>query len=502
MSQPENQNPTAPPPWAQSAASTSPTKSWWQEPKTLLPLLLLVAVLAVVVFWLPSQIAPPAVNGAQTAQLSAPAASGGQQPALELPWTEAQLSKQRREAQDILARLLDEQKALEDAAVEQWAAEAYQQALATATAGDELYRQRQFDAAKAQYLAAEQQLAAIIARKPQVVAEQMAIGMKALADHDPEASVSALATVVAIEPDNNEAASALARAQVLEQVLALVKEADQAITLKDLALASEKLTAAAELDSQSELVSQRQAELASLQQQQSFAQRMSSGYSALQANQYQAAIKAFQSALALQPQAADAQSALTQARNAANQSEINNHLAKAQANAREEDWAQAVAEYDLALKQDPTLVATKVDRIKANARLQLDTSMTTLLKDPIRLADNQVYQSAQQTLADAKSLASEGSKLADQVEQLERAMVVAQTPITVTIKSDNQTLVTLYRVKQLGTFEQQSLALKPGQYVLVGSRAGYRDVRKEFTVAVDQAEQIIQIQCNEPVASG
>ncbi|MES2604155.1 MAG: hypothetical protein V4603_04410, partial [Pseudomonadota bacterium] len=45
--------------------------------------------------------------------------------------------------------------------------------------------------------------------------------------------------------------------------------------------------------------------------------------------------------------------------------------------------------------------------------------------------------------------------------------------------------VTLYRVGDMGMFKSQNITLLPGSYTAVGVRAGYRDVRQEFVVALD-----------------
>jgi len=66
-------------------------------------------------------------------------------------------------------------------------------------------------------------------------------------------------------------------------------------------------------------------------------------------------------------------------------------------------------------------------------------------------------------------------------------------------RSDNQTHVILYRVADLGQFEQVSLNLRPGKYVAAGSRSGYRDVRVEFTVTGESKDRTILVRCEEPI---
>ena len=50
-------------------------------------------------------------------------------------------------------------------------------------------------------------------------------------------------------------------------------------------------------------------------------------------------------------------------------------------------------------------------------------------------------------------------------------------------------------------FEQTSISLKPGRYVAVGKRSGYREVRQEFTVGFGLTPESVTVQCNERIAT-
>jgi hypothetical protein len=75
----------------------------------------------------------------------------------------------------------------------------------------------------------------------------------------------------------------------------------------------------------------------------------------------------------------------------------------------------------------------------------------------------------------------------------------AATPLTVRLVSDNATEVSIFRVGQLGKFSTRELELRPGEYVAVGSRPGFRDVRLEFRVAPEIELRPIVIKCEEPI---
>jgi hypothetical protein len=85
------------------------------------------------------------------------------------------------------------------------------------------------------------------------------------------------------------------------------------------------------------------------------------------------------------------------------------------------------------------------------------------------------------------------------VDQLAILLERATSPVNVVFSSDNLTHVVLYRVAELGTFEQTSMRLRPGRYVAAGTRDGYRDVRVEFTITGEPLNEPIVVRCEEPI---
>ena len=86
-----------------------------------------------------------------------------------------------------------------------------------------------------------------------------------------------------------------------------------------------------------------------------------------------------------------------------------------------------------------------------------------------------------------------------QIEQLGQLIELASKPIPVRLESDQITSVTLYRVGSLGAFASKELELRPGTYTVIGSRDGYRDVRRTFTVRPGRSLAPISVVCVEPI---
>ena len=92
-----------------------------------------------------------------------------------------------------------------------------------------------------------------------------------------------------------------------------------------------------------------------------------------------------------------------------------------------------------------------------------------------------------------------GPVLSAQIERLNAQLKISAQPVPVQFESDNQTNVVIYKVGTLGVFSSRTLELRPGPYVVVGTRDGYRDVRRN--IRVDPAGNMLPvvIRCEESI---
>ena len=74
----------------------------------------------------------------------------------------------------------------------------------------------------------------------------------------------------------------------------------------------------------------------------------------------------------------------------------------------------------------------------------------------------------------------------------------AQIPLKITLESDNLTQVAVYRVGRLGAFLKKDLTLRPGSYTIVGTRNGFKDVRKRIALKPGQPLRVTII-CREKI---
>ena len=480
------------------------------------------------------------------------------QPAVS-PFAEAQLARERKAAQDVLAELLEAQAELEAFEVERWAAtaealnneeaepdgdaadgsdtvdvapadvadvasadatdvtgaadavdvpvtaDAYTAALERAAAGDDHYRAQEYPQAAAAYSDSHQAMRQLLAIVPEVWSRLMSEGSRALEEGDSATAIDRFETARLLNPDEASAGEGLARAQVLDEVLALLVQAEDQTLDDDLNEAKETLKAAAALDPAHPTVQARLKEVDRLLDDAEFARIMSGGYTLLEQGEFDAATETFRRAAAVgksDEQAAQVEAAVLQSENARDSARINGLRARIQAAENAERWQDAVAAYNQVLGIDPNLSFAVTGLEKATWRARLDGALEANIANPARLADDEVYLQAFDDYSEAQGLPARGPRLQAQLERLYTLLNHSQQPLNVTLVSDGLTSVEVRPVDEggrLGTFGRTDLLLKPGDYVAIGSRRGYRDVRVEFTVGFGRTPEQVTVECTERV---
>ena len=166
---------------------------------------------------------------------------------------------------------------------------------------------------------------------------------------------------------------------------------------------------------------------------------------------------------------------------------------------KSEHWAAAATTYEEILEVDANLAFAIEGLSKARSMTALHERFDGYIADPDRLSSPSVMQEATKLIIDVTTMNDVGPRLAEQRDELSRLLKRAATPVPVQFVSDNATSVSIYKVGALGTFMSRSLELRPGTYVAVGARPGYRDVRLEFRVAPEIDMEPVVVRCEEPI---
>ena len=470
---------------------TAPDLQWHQKPKVWGALALTLLLALAVIFVLPRLVAPPDTAPA-VIQLTPP-------PPEEMPFQDAQLNKARRQSQDILNQLLEKQQFLEKKNVRLWAAKTFENALEQAAEGDLSYRNRQFSEAQQSYAEALQKLSYLEQQLEPLIASNLASANTALENDDAENALNSFALVLAIDSNNRNAIEGKARAEKLNQVLALIEEAKIHQQSGELQRAQQTYQEALALDSKHSGARLGLAKVNQTIATHAFNEAMSRGYSALENGNYSSAKTAFVRALEIRPDDSAAKAALEQTSNQSTQQQVRSLLDQASEYENREQWQRATETYQQLLTIDNSLVSAKVGQLRSNTRAGLDSQIQKILDDPMRLATEKVYQHGRQLLLDARGINNPGPRLQQQITALDEVLTAARSAVTVTFLSDGKTSVTLLKKGSLGQFSSKQLSLTPGNYVATGRRSGYRDERIAFQVTNAGLPSPISIVCREPL---
>ena len=463
---------------------------------------ILVALGLWVFVFLPDQVATPSRVPSQTVSPGAtevpettPAAvsQGAETPP---PFQQLQTDRERERAQDTLSSFVTLQIKLEDEMhVEQWRAEPFAAAQTIANEGDELFTREQFDAAISRYNDGIAALEILVADGEAQFAASLAMGIAALMAFDSGAARTAFEEAALIYPDHPEVVGGLARAANLPEVLDKLDLAAELRADGDIEGARATYQSIRALDPAAPGVDEALAELDALVDELQFQRLLSDGYAALNERRFSAARKAFNAALVMRPGNQPAQAGLAQVAQASTLSRIDALRSKAERQETAEQWAEATATYEQVLGVAGSLKFARDGRARSASRARLDEQLATTIREPQLLSSDERFNTAVSLYQRATQVATPGPRLTEQLDQLEAILARAAEHVPVTLVSDDATEVTVFQVGFLGTFGRHQLSLRPGRYVIKGSRNGYRDLRLEVDVEPDMAP--VDVRCRE-----
>ncbi len=457
-----------------------------------------VAALVFVFVVLPGLMRPPA-PATVTAAPAKPAPSPATASLPNDPADLERLAEQKRQADEQRVALGQRLAALEKKDVAQWGGTTLGDARAALAAADTAAGKREFAAALEKLKSAAQQIGQLEKQVPEVVRQRLADGQAALDAGRSAEATDRFTAVLRVDAANAAARAGLKRARVLDDVLKEVAAGTRAEQGGDAAAAQAAYRRALALDPATRAARDGLARLQARATGDAYSAAMSIGLAALARKDYTAARQAFERAGQIRPGAPEVADGLRQIEQAGRTRDIGEMLARARAAEREERWADALAAYRDALKVDPALVDGQQGAERSEPRAMLDAQLQTYLDRPDRLFSQEGRTTARNVLAQAQAVSPAGPRLGAQAQRLDQLLRQAETPIRIALASDNLTDVQIYRVGKLGVFDHRDVELMPGRYTVVGTRSGFRDVRKEVTLLPGAPPPQLVIRCEEPI---
>ncbi len=396
---------------------------------------------------------------------------------------------------DLLSRL----ERLQFRAIDRWGGQPYLEVLDIYREGDEAYVAKNYALAGEKYRKATELLDPFFDRIDLEFGKAMTAGQEAFDNGDHVNAVRSFDLAVAITPGNPAAASGLARAKNLKAVLDLMDQALQFENDLELDAARIAFERVLDLDAIWDPAIVGLERIRAAIRQYSFDQRMTEGFEALAAGDYATARAAFNAAKALFPGSRQPADGLLQVDQEVRLARIVQLERRAGVLEQNEEWETAIGTYESVLEIDGDLQFAQDGLVRTKQRLNLHHTLNNYIDDPDALSAPATMQAATRLLLDLSRISPMGPRLEQQKESLARLLKRAATPLAVMLISDSQTEVSVLRVARLGLFQSRELSLRPGVYVAVGSRAGYRDVRLEFRVAPEIEMKPIVVQCEEQI---
>jgi tetratricopeptide (TPR) repeat protein len=416
-------------------------------------------------------------------------------PAIDLQ----RLAELKREAEARRAPLPERLRKLEQRDVDAWGGATLAEARAALGAGDAAMDARDFGVALERFTTLAKALDALEQRLPQAVAERLEAARKAFDAGRSSEAQEHFAAVLRIEPQHAAAKTGLARSKVLDAVLRETATGVQSEQAGDTTAALAAYRRALALDPATQTARANLERLQARAAGDAYSAAIAQAQAALARGDHARAQSAFEQAARMRPGTPEVVEGLQQVRRANETRSLASTLERATTAERAERWSEALNLHREALKAEPTLVAAQQGVERVEPRAMLDAELQAYLDRPERLYSPAGRDIARNVLERASRVAAPGPRLREQAARLQGLLRDAETPIRVALASDNATEVQIYRIGKLGLFDQKDLELMPGRYTVVGTRQGYRDVRKELNLTPGSAPPTVVVRCEERI---
>ena len=402
-------------------------------------------------------------------------------------------------AQALLSELLAKLEDLKVNGVLFWGGKGWSDALMYQAEGDVAYTLRQFNTAVLKYRESMQILIDLEISIPQRFSLALREARDALLQGNQDLAIQQYEIALAIDGINLEAKAGYERALKVDKVIEIMMQADifrndgewkNAIVSYENALIIDpdwaKAIEGLEISKQS-------------LDEELFQNSLSRGYQLMAEDKFEETKIEFNQALQINPSSKDVLQAIEELELKVRMSKIESIQYEALIAEVNEQWTLAKKHYEAILKLDANIKDASESLKTVNQRISLASELIFFTANADNLSDDDLLKKAKKTLNQAIAIKKKGPVLVGQIANLENIISLASVPINILILSDEMTIVTLYKVGELGVFLNKKMALRPGIYKAVGTRNGFRDVSLRFKVLPGKNNQSFRIECKERV---
>jgi len=401
--------------------------------------------------------------------------------------------------ESLLVQLIEIRDQLEASAVDRWAADDFAKARELEGRGDTAFIEHDFATALANYGEALAIFEALSQQRGDALAASLEAGTIALEDGDQQRAIEAFDLAMAIEPRHAAALAGAQRAEGLDARMAHMS-AGRALEAEDaLDSARDEYARAVEIDPQyapaREALERTQVAIAD----NDYESSLSLAVVSMAKGDLRNARTHFERARALRPNSPEVIAGLRQLQQTESSRAITSMRKRAEVAEAAENWSEAASLYQTIIDTQDNLTFAEEGLQRNRELARIADRIAKLLKDPAQLFRPATLEEANDLIAFGKRSAAGKPKLDEQVRLLGIAARLASTPIPVVFESDTVTEVVIRGMGTLGNFSRRDVPLKPGRYVVVGRRDGYRDTRSEISVIPGRQQPVVEVRCTEKI---
>jgi hypothetical protein len=408
----------------------------------------------------------------------------------------ALLAQKKNAAEQRLAQYVGLKNGLDHQGASHWGMDAYTRMSEMANKADTLLMDQKYQEAAVKYSEAIADANQLANRVDDALKQLLYDGHQAVQAGDGPLAQEKFSVALMIEPANQVARQGLQRAETIATVTQLIATGKAHELQNKLLLAQADYQQAHTLDPLLNEAREALNRVKAKIKEQQFQQLMSVGLSAYHNNDFRLARTKLLKAKALRPNSREVQDALTQVDAAMRLLQIEQLRKKAAASEQTEDWPLALNNYLQILKIDPNVQFAAQGKKRTLQRIQITKRLHFFLDTPGVLENENQLANASRLMQEVNAVEPKGPQLSNLNRKLEKLILDARTPIKVTIESDSLTDVAVYKVGKLGRFSVRQLDLKPGTYIVVGARDGYKDIRHKVVIKPGQKPLRITIKCS------
>ena len=305
---------------------------------------------------------------------------------------------------------------------------------------------------------------------------------------------------LAQRPGDPEAKLWESRTARLPELLAERRKAQDARTAGQLREERTALRRIVELDPDDAGAAERVRAIDRQLREQAFARSIAQGRQAVEHRALEPAKQALAEAQRRKPQHADTRALEVQVAALERALLRDGHLATAERAAMRDDWEAALRAFKEARAIEPTHDEAVSGSTLAARLVTAQRTVDGFLSLPERLGTVAIADAARGALREAQALAALSARLASSAQGLERAIEAARTPVPVRILSDERTEIGVRGVGRIGQVRDRTIELVPGEYVFEGKRRGYRSKLIEVLVEANPGAPVeVRVVCDERI---